>query len=192
MSSGKWHLFCLGLNVLKMWQDVVRCIRVAMSGNNGNEQTNNKNLNHMYHIILEITPRDLSNMQPSLVDRSYHLRRVIYYIWHIHGSWYIICMMRNLANVMTLSHRNIFRITGPLWGESIGHRWIPLTKTKLRGALFSLICAWTNGWANNRDTGDLRHHRGHYDVIVMNKWCLPPGTHLWCGVAEYVVVGFVF
>ena len=22
----------------------------------------------------------------------------------------------------------IFRVTGPLWGESIGHRWIPLTK----------------------------------------------------------------
>ena len=23
---------------------------------------------------------------------------------------------------------NIFRVTGPLWGESIGHQWIPLTK----------------------------------------------------------------
>ena len=33
------------------------------------------------------------------------------------------------------------------------------------GALiFSLICAWINGWANNRD---LRRHRAHYDVIVM-------------------------
>ena len=36
------------------------------------------------------------------------------------------------------------------------------------GALmFSLKCAWTNGWANNRDAGDLRHHRAHYDVILM-------------------------
>ena len=25
----------------------------------------------------------------------------------------------------------------------------------------------TNGWANNRDAGDLRRHRAHYDVIVM-------------------------
>ena len=24
--------------------------------------------------------------------------------------------------------RSIFRVTGPLWGESTGHRWIPLTK----------------------------------------------------------------
>ena len=27
---------------------------------------------------------------------------------------------------------------------------------------------WTNGWVNNRDAGDLRRHRAHYDVIVMN------------------------
>ena len=31
----------------------------------------------------------------------------------------------------------------------------------------SLICAWINDWVNNREAGDLRHHRGHYDVTVM-------------------------
>ena len=37
-----------------------------------------------------------------------------------------------------------------------------------RGALmFSLICAWTNDWANNRDAGDLRRNCAHYDVTVM-------------------------
>ena len=37
-----------------------------------------------------------------------------------------------------------------------------------RGALmFSLICARMNDWVNNRDTGDLRRHRGHYDDNVM-------------------------
>ena len=37
-----------------------------------------------------------------------------------------------------------------------------------RGALmFSLICARINGWVNNREAGDLRRHRGHYDVNVM-------------------------
>ena len=40
-------------------------------------------------------------------------------------------------------------------------------KGKWGGALmFSLICAWTNGWANNRDACDLRRHRVHYDVTV--------------------------
>ena len=44
-----------------------------------------------------------------------------------------------------------------------------------RGALFfSLICAWINGWVNNRYAGDLRRHPAHYDVIVMT-----PGGDNW-------------
>ena len=43
-------------------------------------------------------------------------------------------------------------------------------KGQWRGALiFSLICAWTNGWSNTRDDGDLRGHRADYDVTVMNR-----------------------
>ena len=41
-------------------------------------------------------------------------------------------------------------------------------KGQWRGALmFSLIFAWVNDWVNNRETGDLRRHRDHYDVNVM-------------------------
>ena len=41
-------------------------------------------------------------------------------------------------------------------------------KGKWRGALmFSLICVWINGWVNNGEAGDFRHHRAHYDVTVM-------------------------
>ena len=49
-------------------------------------------------------------------------------------------------------------------------------KGQWRGALkFSLICAWINDWVNNREAGDLRRHRDHYDVTVMieftaQKW----------------------
>ena len=40
-------------------------------------------------------------------------------------------------------------------------------KGQWRGALmFSLICAWSKGWVKNRDCGDLRRHRAHYDVTV--------------------------
>ena len=43
-------------------------------------------------------------------------------------------------------------------------------KGQWRGALmFTLICVWINGWVNNREAGDLRRYRGHYDVIVMLK-----------------------
>ena len=41
-------------------------------------------------------------------------------------------------------------------------------KGQWRGALmFSLIYAWINDWVNNREAGDLKRHRGHYDVNVM-------------------------
>ena len=33
--------------------------------------------------------------------------------------------------------------------------------------IFSLICVWINGWVNNREAGDLRRYRAHYDVSVM-------------------------
>ena len=33
--------------------------------------------------------------------------------------------------------------------------------------MFSLICAWMNGWVNNCEAGDLSRHRAHYDVTVM-------------------------
>ena len=47
------------------------------------------------------------------------------------------------------------------------------------GALmFSLICAWINGWVNNREAGDLRRHHAHYDVSVM--WYSVESCVLFC------------
>ena len=41
-------------------------------------------------------------------------------------------------------------------------------KGQWRGALmFSSICAWINGWVNNRKAGDLRRHSARYDLTVM-------------------------
>ena len=46
-----------------------------------------------------------------------------------------------------------------------------------RGTLmFSLICALTYNWVNNKDAGDLRRHRAHYDVTVMMFMIWP---HNW-------------
>ena len=76
-------------------------------------------------------------------------------------------------------------------------RWIhqspanPPRKGQWRGALMlSLICAWINDWVNNREAGDLKRHRAHYDVIVMNDrfpvygittnfWSPVKATELW-------------
>ena len=49
----------------------------------------------------------------------------------------------------------------PVTGE------FPTQRPVTRSFDISLISAWTNGWANNRDAGDLRRHRPHYDVTVI-------------------------
>ena len=65
--------------------------------------------------------------------------------------------------MMTSWNGNIFRVIG---------QW--------RGALISsLICVWINGWVNNREAGDMRRYRAHYDVSVMwNVWA-HQSCHLW-------------
>ena len=46
-------------------------------------------------------------------------------------------------------------------------------KGQWRGALIlSLICAWINGWVNNREADDWRRHWAHNDVIVMSTYIL--------------------
>ena len=45
-------------------------------------------------------------------------------------------------------------------------------KGQWRGALIFFICAWINGWLNNREAADLRRHRAHYDATVMDKYAM--------------------
>ena len=37
------------------------------------------------------------------------------------------------------------------------------------GLMFSLICAWINGWVNRGEAGDLRHHCANCDVTLMHN-----------------------
>ena len=84
--------------------------------------------------------------------------------------------------VMMSSNGNLFRVTGHLCGEFTGIHRSPVNsphKGQRRGALmFSLICVWINGWVNNREAGDLRRYRSHYNVIAM--WSI-----LWVKCRRY-------
>ena len=57
------------------------------------------------------------------------------------------------------------------WPFVRGIHWSPVNSSHKgqwrRALMFSLICVWINDWVNNRETGDLRRYRAHYDVIVM-------------------------
>ena len=77
------------------------------------------------------------------------------------------------AAMMTTSNGNFFRVTGHLCEENHRSPVISRYKGPWRGALmFSLICIWINGWVKNREAGDLRRHRIHYDVTVI--FCTVP------------------
>ena len=73
-------------------------------------------------------------------------------------GWYVALIIgypfKRILSMMKSSNGNV---TGPLCGEFTGHRWIPPHKGKWRETfMFYLICAWINGWVNNREAGDFR------------------------------------
>ena len=50
-----------------------------------------------------------------------------------------------------------------------GNSPVPQTKATDAELWFFFICVWINGWVNNREAGDLRRYRAHYDVIVKSR-----------------------
>ena len=76
---------------------------------------------------------------------------------HPTNAFEIVIFFRHYTRMS--SNGNIFRVTGPLWGDHQSRVDSP-NKDQWRWALmFSLTCSWTNGWANNRDAGDFRRNR---------------------------------
>ena len=67
--------------------------------------------------------------------------------------------------MMTSLNESIFRVTGLLCREFTGE--FPSQRPVTLSLMLSLICAWTNYWANNGDAGDLRRHRTQYSFTVM-------------------------
>ena len=99
------------------------------------------------------------------------------------SNFTIMMVMLQCGTVMTLIiYNTISHITQPWWlhymetfsallalcaGNSPVTGEFPHKGQWCRALMFSLICAWIRGWVNNREAGDLRCHRTHYDVIVM-------------------------
>ena len=78
------------------------------------------------------------------------------------------------------------------WPFVRGIHWSPVNsphKVQWRGALMlPLICAWINVWANNREAGDLRRYRAHYDVTVMSCIDLTTWQDTWTRIVAPAMV----
>ena len=82
----------------------------AFSLNNINSRDVGDNRFHVAHVMIALCCLKSS---VCVHDRPYQSRQLT--LFH--------------AFMMTSSNGNIFRVTGPLYGEFTGHWWIPLTKT---------------------------------------------------------------
>ena len=89
--------------------------------------------------------------------------RLFIILQRLHASWPQIIIHDDVIKWIYFSR---------YWPFVRGIHWSPVNsphKGQWRGALISsLICAWINGWVNNRKVDDLRRHRAQYDVIVMS------------------------
>ena len=98
----------------------------------------------------------------------------------------ILMPCQNTPHMMTSWNGNIYRVTGHLCGEFTE---IP-TKSQWPGAfIFSLICVLINSWVKNREGGNLRGYRAHYDVSIMNgqnvsRICWSMGNQYWIGSTQ--------
>ena len=92
----------------------------------------------------------------------------IYFRGKIDGS-VDACLSINLAIyiMMTSSNGNIFRVTGPLCWEVTGPGEFPTKAPVTRSFDVFFDLRLNKDWVNNREAGDLRLHRDHYDVHVM-------------------------
>ena len=100
-------------------------------------------------------------------------------LWNMCLKYFLCCgiLDGSIANRVLSNHDDVmkwkhFRVTGHLCGEFTGHRWISRTKAS-DAELWCFL--WINDWLNNREAGDLRRNRAHYDVTVM--WYMSLSMH---------------
>ena len=128
-----------------------------------------------------------SGRQAVLVTET-HVPPRKWYVKYIPKTIHLVCALLCLVMVCN-RHDDVikWKYFPRHWPFLRGIHRLPVTsphKGQWRGALmFSLIRAWINGWVNNREDGDLRRYRAHYDVIVM--WFVRCCVLLWFATGKF-------
>ena len=136
----------------------------------------------------------LAVMEVSLfyVEKHWYQKHILIYVWYFQqqldlyfsrhpalsvyktvycsGTAWIVPGLNFVVRVRDHNHVNKWKHFPRYWSFVRGIHWSPVDsphKGQWRGTLtFSLITG-TNTWAINGDTGDLRRHRAHHDVILI-------------------------
>ena len=83
--------------------------------------------------IRDAGTRTSTNKKKNVMSNAWESRKVAFYDFSFKFGFHmnilvISAKMHKVHLTYSSSAGNVFRVTGPLWGESTGHRWIPLTK----------------------------------------------------------------
>ena len=139
--------------------------------------------NQMFSILMPFMNRILNvTAILALGDMGYFQESVCIYSWHIYRqtyngiiAWHLVQLKQPDNNTRIDFHDDVikWKSSPRYWPFVRGIHRSPVNsphKGQWRGALmFSLFHASINGGVNNREAGDLRRHRAHYDVTVMNS-----------------------
>ena len=146
MSSSEF--FCLSMTSYFCWPALVQVMAWHQTGTKPLPEPMMTQFNDVY--LTYISPSDLgASTLRRICRRTCSLSRDRFVAWWRH-------QMETFSALLALCAGN-----SPVTGQ------FPSQRSMSRGLVFSLICAWTNGWVNNRHAGDLGRNRAHYDVTVM-------------------------
>ena len=118
--------------------------------------TEKQSLNELVRVHFKLKSRDIS----FFYDMHVRCRIILKFLLRagqsiITTTWW--CYQMETFSTLLALCAGISSVTGEF----------PSQRPVTRGFDVFFIYAWTNGWVNDRDAGDLRCHRAHYDVTVM-------------------------
>ena len=139
-----------GNQLIKLYN---RCSYVSMLGS----QLNHISTRHSW-CIYYIPITWMQHLQINLVFLYHQLAAVMYLTWSHLCSQYSPTWWRHQMETFS-ALLAICAGNSPVTGEIPTQR--PVTRR------FDIFLTWINSWVNNREAGNLRRHRAHYDVTVM-------------------------
>ena len=176
--------------ILEVPREFKRC-RLLFGTTSSNQQKRIRNSktprNNVYYFLFLTVPADslapfCAGTSGSTVMITLSYKEPYIYragIWRLTTSWRH--QMETFSALVAICAGN-----SPVPGE------FP-NKGQWRGALmFTLICVWINGWVNNREAGDLRRYRAHYDVTVMLPGMLAHMYYLMPFIMQCIYFGLKY
>ena len=113
---------------------------------------------HNIHIALLL----VNKMCICMADRGWDISDTLVCLL-VPGKTY--CYHQDPCNNDLVSKLHLFRYSCGQWGFTVTGEF-PSHRPVTRSFDVFFIWAWINGWVNNRQAGELRHQRAHYDVTV--------------------------